>query len=536
MMNKTARKYFLVLDLGTGSGRAVVFDDLGRELGYEAREWRHSSDPRYPGSVNFDTENNWKTLCECIQGAISKSGLAASQIDAVSATGMRLGTVFYDKDGEVLFACTNTDTRADKQTTELIDRGLGPRIYEIDGEWPGIGGPSVELLWLREHEPETFDDIAQVTMLTDWLLYKLSGEYSVDPSCAGTSGMFDGRKRQWSEEIAGWLDIPMDILAPVHESGTVIGEVTRLGAYETGLLEGIPVVQGGADAGCGLAGLAVVHPGQAFGGGGSFWAASMITDEMVLDPQARAKVLPHVVPDLWQLEGVCFYAGYMVRWFRDAFCKEEIRLSQEPGIDPYKILDEQAGNIPPGSYGVQASVAGVIDTKRWIVPPPTFMGWSIDFPHQSTKPVFYRALLENAAFQIRGTFELLYELTGHEIVEFPTGGGASMGHLWPQILADVTGKIVKVPVVKEGAALGAAMCAAVGYGVYKDLPEAAQAMVSWKSAHFPSTNIDVRTIYKEKYEQWVVLFDRLLQLADEGIMPPMWKAAGVRIGQTGEEH
>jgi autoinducer 2 (AI-2) kinase len=527
-----SRKYFLVLDLGTGSGRAVVYNDLGTELGYEAQEWKHSTDPRYPGSVNFDTDHNWHVLCDCIQGALSKSGVTPSEITAVSETGMRLGTVFYDKEGVVLFACTNTDTRADKQTAELIDRGLGPKIYEIDGEWPGIGGPSVELLWLRENEPKTFDKVAHVTMLTDWMLYRLSGEYSVDPSCAGTSGMFDGRKREWSKEIADWLDIPMNILAPVNESGTVIGKITAQAAQETGLPEGLPVVQGGSDAGAGLAGGAVVQPGQTYVGTGSFWNGTVVTGEMITDPDARAKILPHIVPGRWQFEGVCFYGGYMVRWFRDAFCQEEKRLAQRLGIDAYKILDERATQVPPGAYGVQASVAGVIDTKRWVVPPPTFMGWSIDAPYESTKYVFYRALLENAAFQIRGTFELLSSITGHEIGETPIIGGASRSHLWPQILADVIGIPIKVPVVKESPALGAAMCAAVGAGVYRDLPEAAQAMVSWESIHYPTTNEDIHKVYREKYQQWVTLFDRLMELVDDEVMPPMWKAAGVRIGRS----
>jgi autoinducer 2 (AI-2) kinase len=316
----------------------------------------------------------------------------------------------------------------------------------------------------------------------------------------------------------------------VNESGVVIGAITRKAAEETGLPEGLPVVQGGSDAGCGLAGRAVVHPGQAAAGGGTFWNASIITDEMLLDPEARAKILPHTVPGLWQLEGVCFYAGHMVRWFRDAFCREEKELARQLGTDAYKILDEQAAQVPPGAYGVQASLAGVIDTKRWIVPPPTFMGWSIDLPQQSTKPVFYRALLENAAFQIRGTFNLLHDLTGIEVTEVPIGGGVAKSNLWPQILADILQMKIKVPVVKEGAALGAAMCAAVGIGVYSNLSEAAETMVSWEATHYPTSNDESLALYDAKFEQWMVLFSHLMKLVNESIMPPMWKAAGVRVG------
>lgn len=525
-------KYFLVLDLGTGSGRAVVYNETGEELGYVAREWRHATDPRYPGSSNFDTSTNWSVLCECIRGAIECARLKPSQIEAVSATGMRIGTVFYNKNGEILFACTNTDTRADQQTSELIERGLGHKIYEIDGEWPGIGGPSVELLWLRKYEPEVYAQVSHVTMLIDWMLFKLTGEYTVDPSGAGTSGMFDGRKRQWSAEIASWLDIPISILAPVHEPGTIIGRVTHQAAIETGLPEGLTVVQGGADAACGLAGVAVVHSGQAFIGTGSFWNGSIITDTMVLDPQARAKILPHIIPGRWQLEGVGFYTGYMVRWFRDAFCQEEKRLAQQLGVDTYKILDELAKSVPAGAYGIQVSVADVINTKRWIVAPPTFIGWKIDAPQEYCKAAFYRALLENAAFQMRGTFDLVRSLATLTINEIPFCGGASRSHLWPQILADVLGKPIKVPVVKETAALGAAICAAVGLSTYRDIIEASEAMVAWESSYYPSTNQNLQEVYEAKFQQWIALYPRLLDLVDDGIFPPMWKAAGVRIGRS----
>ena len=529
-MNKK-NKFFLAIDVGTGSGRAAVYDDHGDELGFHAQEWHHFKDPRYPGSMEFDTEGNWSIICNCIKGAINKSGLHSSQIDAISATGMRLGTVFYDRDGEVLFACTNTDTRADKQTSELIKQGLAPKIYEIDGEWPGIGGPLVQLLWLRENEPAKFERIAHVTMLTDWVLYKLSGTYSVDPSCAGTSGMFDGRKRTWSEEIADWLGIPMEFLAPVNEPGTVIGKITSKAADETCLKIGLPVVQGGSDAGTGLAGVAAVQSGKSYIGTGSFWNASIITDQMIIDPKARAKILPHIIPGLWQLEGVCFYAGYMVRWFRDAFCQEEIRLAKRLGIDVYKILDEQAAQVPAGANDVQVSVGGVLDTKRWIVPPPTFMGWDMNDSRKSRKEVFYRALLENAAYQIRGSFDLLYEITGIEIESSSILGGASRSSLWPKIIADVLGKPIKVPTVKEGSSLGAAMCAATGIGLYKNIAEAAMSMVSWEKIYYPKLDTKTKELYSRKYEQWREIFSDLIHLCEKGVVPPLWKAAGVLIDE-----
>jgi len=88
--------------------------------------------------------------------------------------------------------------------------------------------------------------------------------------------------------------------------------------------------------------------------------------------------------------------------------------------------------------------------------------------------------------------------------------------------------------VKEASSLGAATCAACGIGVYQNLAEASASMVSWELTHYPKTDERIRRVYQEKYEQWIELFGRLMDLVDEGVMPPMWKAAGVRIGKPAD--
>ena len=79
-------QYYLAFDAGTGSGRAVLFDQSGAEVGAVGQEWWHKSDPRFPGSMDFDTAGNWATLARCCRELIAKTGIDPKDIKAVSAT------------------------------------------------------------------------------------------------------------------------------------------------------------------------------------------------------------------------------------------------------------------------------------------------------------------------------------------------------------------------------------------------------------------------------------------------------------------
>lgn len=111
--------YVLAIDAGTGSGRAVIFDSSGHQIAVGQEEWTHLSDPKYPGSMEFDCKANWKLLSKCVREALTNAGLKGSDIRAVSATSMREAIVTYDKDGEELWACANVDSRASAEVHEL---------------------------------------------------------------------------------------------------------------------------------------------------------------------------------------------------------------------------------------------------------------------------------------------------------------------------------------------------------------------------------------------------------------------------------
>jgi autoinducer 2 (AI-2) kinase len=224
------------------------------------------------------------------------------------------------------------------------------------------------------------------------------------------------------------------------------------------------------------------------------------------------------------LEGIGFYCGMSMRWFRDAFCDAETSLARERGIDPYAVMEESAARVPPGSGGVLAIVSNLMNAQRWTHATPSFLGFDLSDPARSGRGACVRALEEAAAYVTRGHRDIISELSGIAFTELVLTGGAAKGSLWPQIIADVTGALVHVPVVTESSALGAAICAGVGAGIYSGLTDL-EPDLRIRSATFEPGAAAV-AVYDEAYANWRQVYRRMLDLCDEGLLSPLWRAAG----------
>jgi len=270
-------------------------------------------------------------ICSNVKEAIKKAHIKSAEIAAVSASSMREGMVLYDDKGGEIWACPNVDARAVEEVAEMIKEGLSKKIYFIGGDWLSIISPP-RFRWIKRHAPKVYNNMAHMTMLSDWIVYRLTNVFATDPSIGSSSGMFDLSKRCWSDEIIEICDLPEDIFPPVYESGTLIGEVGRKASQETGLKEGTPVVIGGADTQLGLVGAGAVYPLDMATIAGSFWQQTALSDRPIIDPDIRLRTLCHAVPDEWMIEGVGFYCGLAMRWFRDAFCDSEREEAAERGL------------------------------------------------------------------------------------------------------------------------------------------------------------------------------------------------------------
>lgn len=519
-----SKQYILSIDVGTGSGRSILFDMEGLEVAVAQKEWLPKSDPNYPGSQDFDTREAWRLLCETVREVMVKAEAGPDDIAAVTSTAMREGMVLYNRDKEVIWACPNVDARAGDEVIEMVKKDLAEPIYRRGGDWLSITSPP-RLWWIRNKKPEIYSEIAHMNMLSDWVLFRLSGELVTDPSIGSSSGMFDLAQRKWSQEIIDLADLPRGIYADVHESGTIIGRVNAEASKETGLKTGTPVVTGGADTQLALIGAGAIKPLMYTVCGGTFWQTTVVTDRAVPDPQYRLRALCHAVPGQWMTEGIGFYHGFTMRWIRDGFCAEEKKQALKEGVDPYTLMERLAERIPPGSNGVQAIFSNIMDVKRWRHAPPSLLGFDLLAPEKTGKAAAIRAIEESTAYVTKGHIDILAELTGRIPREIIFVGGSSKGVLWPRIIADVLGATVHIPVVKESTCLGAAMGCMTALGEYDSLEQVVQKVVRWERRIEPDS--ENHKVYQDEYQRWLKVYDAMLRIGDDGLLPSLWRAPGV---------
>ncbi|MEA1893421.1 MAG: autoinducer-2 kinase [Campylobacterota bacterium] len=515
--------YLMAIDAGTGSVRAVIFDTLGNQIGVAQKEWVHVEEDGVPNSMSFDFEKNYELVLWCIKESLHVAKLESEDIVALSATSMREGIVLYDEQGKELWAVANVDARADKEVKYLKENfeGIEEEFYALSGQTFALGALP-RIMWLKNNRPKLYERVANISMIGDWILARLSGVIATDPSNGGTTGIFSLKNRDWVSEMAKRVGLKDDIFPTCKEVGEVIGSVT---CKESGLSSNTKVVMGGGDVQLGSAGLGVVELGDVGILGGSFWQQVVnISSDTPPPKDMGIRVNPHVVPSQSQAEGITFFSGLVMRWFRDAFCDMEKLEAKKRDMDTYAILEEKASKVPVGSYGIMPIFSDAMKYGKWYHASPSFLNLSID-PEVCNRASMFRSLEENACIVSNINLSKIKEFTGVMIDEVVFAGGASKGALWSQILADVTGCRVKIPKVTEATALGAAMSAGVGAGIYPSLVEASNKLVVWDKVYEP--NMDNKKLYDEITLKWIKAYEAQLKLVDNNTTCSMWKAPGL---------
>lgn len=507
--------YFLVIDAGTGSIRSIIFDHHGNQIAIAQYEWNHISEDGVTGSMGFDFVHGWELAKRCIRESIAQSKIDPSHIVSVSASSMREGIIVYDEDKNEIWGVANVDSRASTEVAYLkhIYPDLELECYSLSGQTFALSA-APRLLWLKNNRPSIYAKASYFTMLSDWLLFKLCGELASEPSNAGTAGAFNLQERNWNKKEFEKCGLK-DLFVPIRESGEILGSVSAKASQETGLKPATLVVMGGGDVQIGTAGLGASKFGDAVVLGGSFWQQVVnIPANANLSNKMLLRVNPHVVRGMSQAEGITFFTGLVMRWFRNSFgCGKS-----------YAELEEKAKDIPIGSYGITPVFSDRMNYGEWIHASPSFVGLGLDESKYNAASMF-RALEENACIVSAINLENIKAFSGVSPTSITFASGASNGTLWSQILADVTGLPVNVPVVKEATALGVAMAAGIGAGVYKSFEDAGKEIVRIERSYEPNINNHVQ--YGEIKEKWLRVYSKQMELVHEGITEPMWKAPGV---------
>ena len=383
------------------------------------------------------------------------------------------GSVLLDARDEPLRpAIIWCDQRTGDQCRSITDTVGAQQLIELTCNPALTGFTLPKMLWVREHEPELWQQARTVLLPKDYVRLRLSGDKATDVADASGTLLLDVSARKWSREMLSATEIDERLLPEVFESPQVTGVVASAGRQATGLPEGTPIVAGGGDQAAGAVGMGIVRAGTVsatIGTSGVVFAAS---DKPSLDPKGRVHTFCHAVPNRWHVMGVTQGAGLSLRWFRDQF-----GAGADDGRDPYERLTDEAAQVPSGSNGLLWTP--YLMGERTPHLDPNARAALVGLTASHTRAHVVRALLEGVAFSLRDTLEIFREMKV-PVNEIRLGGGGARSKLWRQIQADVYAQEVATVKAEEGAAYGAAMLAGVGAGAWPSVDAACDEVVSVK--------------------------------------------------------
>jgi len=322
---------------------------------------------------------------------------------------------------------------------------------------------------MKQNIPDIFDRTYKFLGTSDYLNYKLIGDYVVDISDAGQRQLLNVSKKDWDEDILDIIGVEKNRLSRLVNTGVPIGKITKKAADELGLSEGIVLVSGSQDQYCAAVGINAVHKGDTMLSTGTGWDVIGFTDKIIYDTNTYVSFTNHVVDGLYTAYTYTPVGSSALKWYQKNIGEKYIEKDGSIRFEDYSEIMERARNIPAGSDG--------------LIFLPYFVGtlyptWSTRSKATLSGLTFFhsrdhiaRAVIEAVVFDIAWMLDGM-KAAGYDVKKIMAYGGATNSDLWMQILADATGTHVTVPDGTEAASTGAAMIAGYAIGLFANYDEA----------------------------------------------------------------
>ena len=495
--------YLLGLDIGTSGTKTALFNENGETIatatyGYDLFQ------PK-AGWAEQNPEDWWEACVNGIKDVVKKSGVNNSDIKGIGLSGQMHGLVLLDKENKLIRnSIIWCDQRTEKECEEITQKIGKEKLIEITGNPALTGFTLSKLLWVRNNEPKNYNRINKVLLPKDYIRFKLTGIFATEVSDASGMQMLDINKRNWSDELLNDLEIDKGILADVYESIVVSGHVTEEASELTSLQKGTPVVGGAGDQAAGAIGNGIVREGVISTVIGSSGVVFASTDTPKFDKLGRVHTLCHAVPGKWHVMGVTQGAGLSFKWFKETFCQKEIEESKAKQMDIYDVLTEKAAKSKPGSNGV-VYLPYLMGERTPHLDPNVkggFFGVSLINNHND----FIRSILEGVSFSLKNCLDIIEDMNV-KIEDIRVSGGGAESEVWRKILCDIFQYKLTTVKASEGPALGVAILAGVGAGVYESVEAACDKIVKGQDTVNPDKN--VREIYEKVYSVYNSLYSRV---------------------------
>ena len=453
----------LAIDQGTTSSRAVVFDGDGLPVATAQEEF-----PQHLGGgtevdagiVEHDPEDLWRTTLGCAREALARAGGGSTGVAAIGITNQRETTILWERaTGRPVAPAIVWQSRVSAPICQrLRAEGLEPEIRRRTGLLLDPYFSATKIVHLLENVPGLRSACERGEVLfgtvDSFLLWRLTGGrvHATDPTNASRTLLYDIDRLAWSDELCRMFGIPPGILPEVRPSS---GD---FGTTDPGLLGGAVRIAGCAgDQQAAAFAQGCVEPGAAKNtyGTGAFLLFSTGRRRAEPGQGLLATVACGAEPGsvTWALEGSVFIAGAIVGWLRDGL--GIIRHASE--------VEALAESVPDSGGVVLVPALTGLGTPHW---DPFARGLIIGLNRGTTRAHIARAALDAVALSVADVLRALERDAGVTLRGLRVDGGASVNDLLLQTQADVLDRPVERPVVLETTALGAALLAGIGAGVY----------------------------------------------------------------------
>jgi xylulokinase len=451
--------YWMGLDIGTGGSRALLVNPAGRVVaGFTApHEDVHMPQPLW---AEQRPENWWEAAQAAITGVLRQAGVTGAEVLGLGLSGQMHGLTLLDGAGRVIRpALIWCDQRSQPQV-DAINAQLGrERVLEAIANPVLTGFTLPKLLWVRDHDSDSYQQIRKVLLPKDYVRYCLTSEFASEVSDASGTALFDVVRRRWSPAMLDGLGLDAAWLPAVAESQEVTGRISAQAAALTGLHAGTPVVGGAGDQAASAIGNGIVWLGVVSCTIGTSGVVFAHMESVAYDPPGRVHTFCHAVRGKWHVMGVTQGAGLSLQWFRNR-------------LAPVQNYDDLTGEAATARLGC--------DGLYWL---PYLMGertphldaharggW-IGLTAKHTRADLIRSILEGVSYSLKDCLEIIREL-GIEPAAVRASGGGAKSPFWRQMLADIFNVPVATLETQEGSAYGVALLAMVGTGHYGSVEEA----------------------------------------------------------------
>jgi len=448
----------LAVDIGTSSVKVIAFDPAGRLL---AQRRAATPTTRLPGGL---AEHDVDALRAVVMGLTGEvvADLEGAQVAAVAAASVGESGAPLDNDGRAVRpAIAWYDPRGTAEASWWADKVGNDVVYRATGQAIDAHYGANKLMWLREHEPGSFDRTRHWLSLADLVAHWMCGVYATDFTLASRTMCFDQRRLEWSDELLEIARLERSLFPEALPSGTRIGAVTRDAADATGLQIGTPVVTGGHDRLCAAFASRGRHRLPVDSTGSAEALVVPVETYVERGPAEAGSIACYadVVPGQYVFSARVGYAGALVDWYR----RDVLQTVPDVGHLPVDAEIEW----PLSFSGLLCYPSfGRVLAPGWDEAAATGAILGLTLGHRRSH--ILQALIEAVSYSLRENLDWLGRLIGQDITAVRAEGKLTTSRAWMQLKADVTGRRIEAVELDEATALGTALLAGVGCGLYPD--------------------------------------------------------------------